>query len=142
MRAALLLTLCLALAGCAGAAGDDSGGYAGGGAESVERETELRIVLRPDGPGGPERTATLTCDEPGGTHPDPEAACTALAEHEDALAPVPRDTVCTQIYGGPDEAEVSGRLDGRAVEASFSKRNGCEIDRWDRLRPLLSLGRD
>jgi subtilisin inhibitor-like len=95
--------------------------------------------VRPGGPTGPELEATLTCDPPGGTHPDAAAACAALAENEDALKPVPGHSLCTQQYGGPEEAEVTGTFGGQRVEAAFTKRNGCEIDRWERLDPLLSL---
>ncbi len=99
--------------------------------------TQLTVVFWPQGREGPAQEATLTCDPVGGTHPRPAEACDALLAHADALSPLPPDSVCTQIYGGPEEAEVSGTVDGEAVEAAFSRQNGCEIDRWDRLEPLL-----
>ena len=40
---------------------------------------ELTITFWPEGPDGESTEATLTCDPAGGTHPDPEAACAALA---------------------------------------------------------------
>jgi len=98
------------------------------------------VTLWPDGrDGGGEHTAVLTCDPPGGTHDRPDEACAALESQEDALAPVPGDAVCTQIFGGPQEAHVAGVVRGRAVEARFSRNNGCEIDRWDRLAPVLEI---
>jgi hypothetical protein len=30
-------------------------------------------------------------------------------------------------------------LSGAGVNASFSRANGCEISRWDKLAPLLDL---
>jgi hypothetical protein len=48
--------------------------------------------------------------------------------------------VCTQIYGGPEEAEVVGTLNGEQVNATFSRQNGCEIDRWMRMAGILQLG--
>ena len=83
---------------------------------------------------------TLTCDPPGGTHPRPEEACTALELDPAALEPLPPDSVCTQIYGGPEEAEVVGTLNGEQVNATFSRQNGCEIDRWMRMAGILQLG--
>jgi hypothetical protein len=77
----------------------------------------------------------LTCDPDGGSHPDPVSACDALLEHEEALEPVAGDVVCTQIYGGDQVATLSGA----GVNASFSRANGCEISRWDKLAPLLDL---
>ena len=111
--------------------------------EPAEREpspaTDLRIVFWPQGRDGEAVEASLTCEPAGGTHRDPAAACRALAARPDALEPVPPDAVCTQIYGGPEEAEVSGTVSARRVSASFTKRNGCEIARWEALAPLLEL---
>jgi hypothetical protein len=124
-RVALLLALALA-AGCGGteAAGDDR-----------PPRYDLTVTYWPTGRGGEARTATLTCDPDGGSHPDPVSACDALLEHEDALDPVAGDVACTQIYGGDQEATLSGA----GVNASFSRANGCEISRWDKLAPLLDL---
>jgi hypothetical protein len=45
--------------------------------------------------------------------------------------------MCTQIYGGPQEALVTGTFGGRRVWARFSRRNGCEIARWNRIAFLF-----
>jgi hypothetical protein len=82
---------------------------------------------------------TLTCDPAEGTHPSPEAACSALAADREALEPVPPDVACTLIFGGPERATVVGVLDGADVDAAFERSNGCEIDRWDRVAPLLQI---
>jgi hypothetical protein len=120
-----LLVLALA-SGCGGTepAGDDR-----------PPRYDLTITYWPTGRGGEARTATLTCDPDGGSHPDPVRACDALLEHEDALEPVAGDVACTQIYGGDQVATLSGA----GVNASFSRANGCEISRWDKLAPLLDL---
>jgi hypothetical protein len=55
--------------------------------------TDLTIVVR----DGSSKTSTwrLTCDPPGGSHPDPNAACRALAANGAAALPqVPQDKVC------------------------------------------------
>jgi Subtilisin inhibitor-like len=125
----------LALAGC----GEGTPEGAGGAPEPPAPATELTITFRPQGEDGDAREATLTCDPPGGTHPGAEAACDALASQATALRPTPGDVVCTQIFGGPETAEVRGTVEGRAVRASFSREDGCEIARWDALEPLLRL---
>jgi hypothetical protein len=125
MKIVLLLATAL-LAGCG--AGADAGG------DRTPRY-DLTIEYRPTGDAGQLQTATLTCDPDGGTHPDPAAACDALLRHEDALEPVPQDVACTEIYGGPQLATISGP----GVQASFSRQNGCEIARWDALRAVLEL---
>ena len=40
---------------------------------------------------------------------------------------------CTQIYGGPQEALVTGRFRGKLVRVRFSRKDGCEIARWNRV---------
>jgi hypothetical protein len=108
--------------------------------EPAAPETSIEVTLWPSGrEGGPPRTAVLTCDPPGGSHERAEEACTALTEQEDALAPVAGNIACTQIFGGPEEARVAGVVRGRTVDARFSRNNGCEIDRWDRLAPLFEI---
>lgn len=111
----------------------DSGTTTGAADEPV---TELTINVDP-GPGKKRRTWTLTCDPTGGDHPDAEAACALLAEMERPLAPVPESVACTEIYGGPQTARVTGVLRGEPVDARFDRTDGCEIDRWDRHAALL-----
>jgi hypothetical protein len=101
--------------------------------------TALDVTMWPGGRDGESRSATLTCDPVGGTHPEAEAACAALAENRDALEPVPDDVLCTQQYGGPEHAEVRGTVAGEPVSATFGRQNGCEIARWEALEPLLGL---
>jgi len=127
----------LVAGGCGSEASDEP--PAAGGTEPDPPATELTIEYWSDGRDGPAREATLTCDPAGGTHPRPEKACAALAANADALAPLPPDSICTQIYGGPEEAEIAGTLDGEEIQAAFSRQNGCEIDRWDRMASVLQL---
>src|SRR4051812_13215820 len=98
--------------------------------------TELTVVVR-TGAGQAERTFSLTCDPPGGDHPDPVAACRLLDRLPDPFAPLPADEACTEIYGGPETATVTGTFRGEPVDAAFSRSNGCQISRWDAYRPLL-----
>jgi hypothetical protein len=98
--------------------------------------TELTVVVTP-APGAGESTWRLTCDPPGGDHPDAEAACRLLSRLKDPFAPVPSDAVCTEIYGGPQTATVTGTFRGEPVSAEFSRTNGCEIARWDEHVTLL-----
>lgn len=131
--------------GCGSDSGSDDADAdgAGGGAESTEPRpgpaVEVTVTFWPEGRDGPSEEVALACDPVGGTHPSPEEACQALAEHPSALEPVPPDTACTMIYGGPEQATVGGVVDGEEVDAELSRSNGCELDRWDRLAPLLEL---
>ena len=129
--AALLVAVGLGLGACAGSrdeprptpAPSTSGGTG----------TSLRIEVLAD-TGAEEKVMTLTCDPAGGDHPDPGAACDALfAAGPRIFEPVPQDQACTEIFGGPQLASVTGTVSGDEVEAAFSRADGCEIERWDTL---------
>jgi hypothetical protein len=88
--------------------------------------------------GSGRQTWRLTCAPPGGTHPDPETACRVLAENgKRALPAVPKDRMCTQVYGGPEKATVSGTWNGETIMSTLSRVNGCEIGRWKALEGFL-----
>jgi hypothetical protein len=125
MKIAVLLAALAILAGC----GSDGGGG------SSEPRYDVTISYWPTGRSGEALSATLQCDPDGGTHPDPNGACDALLQNEDALEPIPGDVACTEIYGGPQLATISGP----GVEASFSRENGCQIARWDALKAVLEI---
>jgi hypothetical protein len=96
----------------------------------------LIIVFR-DG-SNPPITWRLTCNPPGGDHPDPETACRVLdRDGEWALPPVPKNKLCTQVYGGPEQATITGTWRGRPVASRLSLINGCETARWAALIGLL-----
>ena len=122
-----LLLLC-ALLGLAGCGGDEEpaappGGGGGGGA------IELVVRLDRDGPQGPGIAEELrvTCGEG-----DASAACRAAGRLKPRdFGPVPDNVACTDIFGGPQTARISGTLRGERVSASFSRSDGCEINRWE-----------
>ncbi|MDR3081869.1 MAG: subtilase-type protease inhibitor [Streptomyces sp.] len=91
--------------------------------------------------GGKDGTYELYCHPASGTHPDPRGACDVLDRHalwgREVFAPVPDGSVCTLQYGGPATAHVTGTWAGRPVDASYDRGDGCRIDRWNRLVPLL-----
>ncbi|HSJ93412.1 MAG TPA: SSI family serine proteinase inhibitor [Gaiellaceae bacterium] len=136
--AAPALALGLALAGC-GAAGDRNGGDTSGpGGDDAEPATALELTVWPEGQdAGRAESWTLECDPAGGTHPAPDTACTLLADNADLLEPLPDDVMCTQQFGGPEQASIRGTFQGREVDLRYSRANGCEIARWERLAPVL-----
>lgn len=125
-RLALALLALVLTAGCGSGAGP-----------SASPRYDVTITYWPAGHGSEARSTTLTCDPDGGSHPNPAKACDALLEHEDALQPVAGEVACTEIYGGPQLATVSGS----GVHALLSRTNGCEIARWEALAPVLELAR-
>lgn len=121
--------------------GDDLGDLIG--SPSVDGEVptgpvtaDLTVVVDATGEGAT-TTWTLTCEPTGGDHPEAEEACAALTAGRAALAPTPPGQMCTEQWGGPQTATVTGTIDGETVRATFSRVNGCEISRWDALEPLL-----
>ena len=47
---------------------------------------------------------------------------------------------CTQVYGGPETARITGTWRGAAVDSSFSRADGGQIARWNGLVGLLPAG--
>jgi hypothetical protein len=103
---------------------------------------ELAIMVKPSETGTP-ANFTLVCVDgvpaAESQHPDPAAACLAVKNNAALLSPAPRptDQACTMQYGGPQEATVTGVVDGRAVEATFTLRDGCEIADWNAAKDVL-----
>jgi hypothetical protein len=124
---AAALALGLVAAGC-------GSGDPGSGGDDAGASTELTISLDTDGSGG-ESPNELNLSCPGGD----AAACQAIADlPEDPMAEIPVDQACTEVYGGPDILSVQGTLRGEQVAGSFSRTNGCEIERFDRFTDVLA----
>lgn len=76
---------------------------------------------------------------PASTLPNAEAACARLGEvgAQFFTARPNKDVICTQQYGGPQTASITGDIDGTSVVAAFALTDGCEISRWDRVKDIL-----
>jgi hypothetical protein len=120
MRA--LIALALTAVGLATADGVASG---------ASSPTALRVTFRASDNDRPV-VRTLRCDPAGGSVARPARACAALTAVQRPFAPVARNAVCTEIYGGPQTARVTGSYRGKSIWVVFRRINGCEIDRWDR----------
>jgi hypothetical protein len=103
---------------------------------------DLTITLT-ESPGAAPRTFRLVADgstpAAESTLPDSAAALAAVELHGQKIffaLPDPK-RVCTQQYGGPQIAVVTGWFHGQEVNAAFSRTDGCEISRWQALAPLF-----
>ena len=124
----LLLSVALLVAACGG-----------GGSTTRDAQTSVVITLWPQGQGkGAAKTAQVICDPESGNLPDIAAACGTLATPAGraALDPVGLDRMCTELYGGPAEARITGTVAGEPVDARLSRVNGCELERWQALAAL------
>jgi hypothetical protein len=127
-RFALALLVAASLAGCGS---DEDAPAAGGGTLA-----KLVVTVDDDGARGAQQPRELKLDCAA---PTDSQACGAAAGVSAAdLKETPGDTACTQIFGGPEEATIKGELHGNPVDATFKRSDGCEIERWDRVKPLLA----
>ena len=126
MGVACFVAGALAVAGC----GDQRPVAVRGGGPA----TSLRVEVRPR-PGVTARQATLTCDgSPAATGfiADSRAACELVTGDEQARARLvagpPGNRMCTQLYGGPQQATVSQPLGAgdSAINAS-GRRNASPV---------------
>ena len=134
MRFAVLSLIALAATGCMSRSTSSGGGS--GTVQVSPADTKLEISVSIGGSEAPTKMWTLECPS-GGTLPHAAAACAKLATMDDPFAPVPKDKACTQIFGGPEVADVTGTFKGKPVNAHFDKGNGCEIARWNSVKFLF-----
>jgi hypothetical protein len=110
---------------------------AGTEAGAAGTELTIRVWAGGDDTAAPDVEWELTCDPAGGSHPDAEAACAAIAANPLIIGPAPDAFTCTQQYGGPAIASVQGTNAGTAVNTRYSRENGCAIAHWDTALPVL-----
>lgn len=103
---------------------------------------ELAIMVKPSDTE-PAMNYTLVCQNgvpaAESKHPSAQAACTALKNNAALLSPSTQGTAqaCTEQYGGPQQATVTGIVDETPVDATFARRNGCEISAWNAAKDVL-----
>jgi hypothetical protein len=100
-------------------------------------QTSLTITVWPQGSKGPSTKWTLRCQPAGGTLPKRGAACFRLHSVKAPFASIPPHTMCSDVYGGPQVARVTGVFRGNRVATMFARRNGCETARWNRVTFLF-----
>ena len=129
MRIALVTSLLAAVVGC-------GVGTAARNAEPAP--ADLKITVWPEGRGeGSSKTYTLECGPARGSLPKAASACTQLLKMPKPFTPVPQGAICTEQYGGPQQALVTGAYKGRSIWVIFSATNGCQIARSKRVSFLL-----
>jgi hypothetical protein len=99
---------------------------------AAPKATALVVRVDQDGPHGSAKAHTARVRCPG-------AGC-KVTKHLTAkdFAATPPEQACSMIFGGPETATVKGTLRGRAVDARFSRTDGCQTSRWERVKALLA----
>lgn len=154
-RVALVVALGLALAalgGCGDADDDEPAAPPTASTPAPPPTTStpagaIELSIRYDDGAGQRDTATLTCGAGAGA---PRAGgfldgkapagelCAKARSLRSLLTTQPdKERVCTQIYGGPETARVTGTLDGEKVDRRFTRTNGCELAEFDEASALL-----
>lgn len=131
-RFAVVASIVSAALLCAACAGAPSPGGA-------QVRADISVVIQD--PQGSPVSYVIRCDAGeasvrGGAQIDAEDACRALARPavQNRLVGGPSsEQVCTQVYGGPQTAMLSGTLDGQSVSTVVSRDDGCGIGDWDNL---------
>ena len=133
MRLLLLVPTALVLAAC----GSGSGGASGTATSPGAAERNLVVDYDP-GDGTPVQRYTLFCgDAAQGDHPEPAAACARVLRMDAPFEPLADDRICTELYGGPQTARITGTWQGDEVDVRLSREDGCAIAQWDALVPLV-----
>jgi hypothetical protein len=87
----------------------------------------LSITIWPSGTSGSSAHRVVRC--PG------QAFCSKLTRA--AFAPVPPGVMCSMVYSGPEQALVTGTLNGRKLYARFKRTDSCQTARWNRVAFLF-----
>jgi hypothetical protein len=132
-----LATLAVVLAATLAACG-------GSGSGSSDASTQLTITARTGGESVlVPSEATLECDgtarATGFLAKAAGPACAAV--RNGVLATVTRTQkagqLCSQIYGGPQTAHITGTANGKQVNLRVDRTDGCGVADWQALEPLL-----
>jgi hypothetical protein len=128
-RVRRLALSCLAVAALAAGCGEDDEQPA-----ATPEIADLRVQVDADGKGSrPARSTTIRCSSAEDSALCAKVAALRLADIE----PPSRAIACTELYGGPQTATITGTLRGERVDLKLSRVNGCEIARWEAARALL-----
>lgn len=154
--AAAALLLSLALAACGSGEDLTTPATAGPGTSGTDPAANPGAINPIGGGGGAIGTIEIEITRPdtdpvrytigclGDTFPvtpavdgvDGAAACTRLGAAdvlERLTTGAPAGQACTDIYGGPDVATITGELNGEAIDTTVDRADGCGIADWDTL---------
>ena len=140
VRTALALLTVAATLGACGEAEDEPAAQ-----QTATTAGTIELTVLYDDGSGRKTTGSLSCrgaDRRAEGALDgsssPAELCAQARGIADLLTSEPdKRRACTQIYGGPETATVTGTIDGDRVDRRFSRTNGCELADYKRAAGLL-----
>lgn len=144
-RAVAGVTLALAVAAAIGGCGEADDPPAAQPTSTTPSAAAIELTVLYDDGSGRRTTGTLTCrgaeQRAEGAlegRASPAELCAQASGVAELLTSKPdKRRACTQIYGGPQTARVTGEIDGDEVDRRFTRTNGCEIADYTRAAGLL-----
>lgn len=85
------------------------------------------------------KQGTLLCPSARNNNAEKKACKILDDEYPEIFAPVAKNMMCTEMYGGDETAFIGGWVKGKRFSASFNRTNGCEIARWDAIKEFREL---
>ena len=128
-----IAALCTAAATACGSTAAGSSASGPGQARPAKVSLHVTVTSASSQP----KTFTLRCDPPGGTHPDPAAACRVLLAARDPFAPLPKGIMCPMIVAGTKRATVTGTWFGQKVRTTMFD-GGCWMARWHKVGQIFN----
>ena len=135
---AVTATACGSIAAGSGAtAGSGSTAGSSSGAAASAAKVSLDFTVNSGRPGAKTQHWTLRCDPPGGTHPDPAAACRVLLAAGAPFAPLRKHVECPMILASSAKATVKGTWFGKKVNMVLVD-GGCTMARWSKIGQIFN----
>jgi hypothetical protein len=120
-----VIAIAAVLAGCGTAAAPRAGGTGSAGSHGSAAKATLTIKVT-DRAAGKVTRWTLRCDPPGGTAPDPAAACKTLFGAKDTFTPLRRHVMCPMIMVSGKQIVMDGTWFGKKVHRVITD-GGCDL---------------
>jgi Subtilisin inhibitor-like len=135
---AVTATACGSVAAAQGSgAGSGSAAGSSSGAAASAPKVSLDMTVTTGRPGAKPQHWTLRCDPPGGTHPDPAAACRVLLAAGAPFAPLHKHVECPMIMASSAKATIKGTWFGKKVNMVLVD-GGCAMARWAKIGQIFN----
>jgi hypothetical protein len=129
----------LIVAGCGSTAAPsaNAGGHHNKATETSAAKVDLHFTIT-NGTTGPVKHWTLRCNPPGGTHPDPAAACQTLLSVKNPFADQSSvKMMCPMVLASSRRAIITGTYYGHKVDEQLVD-GGCDMIHWGKLKKLFN----